>query len=115
MRIAGIQKSTLLDYPGRIACIVFTSGCNFRCPFCYNPEMVLPERIHETTSISEDIFFRFLRTRVGWLDGVVICGGEPTIHADLPDFIRRIRDLGFLVKLDTNGSRPDILHSLITS
>lgn len=88
MQLSAIKKSSLLDYPGKIATIVFTPGCNLRCGFCHNREFVLPEEIalvrHDF--ISEEVFFRFLKTRVGFLDGVSICGGEPTIHADLPNF-----------------------------
>ena len=114
MLLSAIKKSTLLDYPGKLATIVFTPGCNFRCGFCHNPEFVLPERVEKLRSdfISEEVFFRFLKTRVGFLDGVVICGGEPTIHADLPEFCRKIKDLGFLVKLDTNGNRPEVVSHL---
>lgn len=115
MLLTGIKKSTLLDYPGKIATIVFTLGCNFRCGYCHNSEFVLPEKIKKIAphGISEEIFFRFLKTRKGFLDGVVICGGEPTIHADLPSFCQKIRDLWFLVKLDTNGSNPAMLEKLI--
>lgn len=115
MLLSAIQKSTLLDYPGKIATLVFTPGCNFRCAFCHNPEFVLPEKLEPLRKgfIPEEIFFRFLKTRQGFLDGVVICGGEPTIHADLPDFCAKIKELGFLVKLDTNGSRPDTVESLL--
>lgn len=115
MQLSAIKKSTLLDYPGKIATIVFTPGCNLRCGFCHNPEFVLIEEIEKIRHdfISEEIFFRFLSTRIGFLDGVVICGGEPTIHTDLPEFCRRIKDLGFLVKLDTNGSNPEMLEKLL--
>lgn len=116
MMLSGIKKSTLLDYPGKVATIVFTAGCNLRCGYCHNSEFVLPEKIRKISHdfISENIFFRFLKTRVGFLDGVVICGGEPTIHADLPDFCRKIKEAGFLVKLDTNGSKPKVLEKLLT-
>lgn len=115
MQLSAIKKSTLLDYPGKLATIVFTPGCNLRCGFCHNPEFVLPEEIEKIRHdfISEEVFFRFLKTRQGFLDGVVICGGEPTIHADLPRFCQRIKDLGFLVKLDTNGSNPEALGYLL--
>lgn len=113
--LSGIKKSTLLDYPGKVATIVFTAGCNLRCGYCHNSEFVLPEKIQKISHdfISENIFFRFLKTRIGFLDGVVICGGEPTIHADLPDFCRKIQEAGFLVKLDTNGSKPKVLEKLL--
>lgn len=115
MQLSAIKKSTLLDYPGKLATIVFTPGCNLRCGYCHNREFVLPEELQKIRHdfIGEDVFFRFLRTRVGFLDGVVICGGEPTVHADLPEFCRKIKDLGFLVKLDTNGSHPEMLEHLL--
>lgn len=113
MILAGIQKTTLIDFPGRVACTVFLSGCNFRCPFCYSAELVLPEKIAKHPEITQKYFFSFLKKRKGLLDGVVICGGEPTINKDLPDFCRKIKRLGFLVKLDTNGSNPKMLADLI--
>lgn len=113
MEVGGLEKSTLIDYPGRIAATVFLIGCNFRCPFCYSSELVLPEKILKQPRISEKDFFKFLNERKGLLDGVVICGGEPTIQKDLPGFIKKIKNLGFLVKLDTNGSNPEILKKLI--
>ena len=113
MEIGGLEKSTLIDYPGRIAATVFLLGCNFRCPFCYSSELVLPEKMAEQPKIAEKAFFDFLKERQGLLEGVVICGGEPTIHKDLPDFIKRIKGLGFLVKLDTNGSNPEMLRELM--
>jgi len=112
MIIAGLQKSTLIDYPDKIACIVFLAGCNFRCPWCYSAELVLPEKIIKQPRISEEEFFSFLKTRNGLLDGVVICGGEPTINKDLPKFIEKIKKQGYLVKLDTNGSNPEMLKDL---
>lgn len=115
MQLSAFKKTTLLDYPGKIATIVFTPGCNFRCGFCHNPEFVLPEQLAELRDdfISEEVFFEFLEKRIGFLDGVVICGWEPTIHADLPDFCRKIKDMGFLAKLDTNGSNPDVIEHLL--
>jgi len=113
MIIAGLQKTTLIDYPKKIACVVFLAGCNFRCPWCYSSELVLPEKIMKQPRFSEEEFFGFLRTRQGLLDGVVICGGEPTINKDLPQFIQKIKNLGFLVKLDTNGSNPAMLKDLV--
>jgi pyruvate formate lyase activating enzyme len=113
MLIGGLQKTTLIDYPGKVACTVFLVGCNFRCPWCYSSELVLPEKIKKQPKISERDFFAFLKEKRGLLDGVVVCGGEPTIHKDLPDFIKKIRKLGFLVKLDTNGSNPEMLTKLI--
>ena len=110
MDISGIQKMTLLDYPGKCACTVFLAGCNLRCPFCHNASLVLdlPE-----PAMGQEAFFAFLKKRQGLLDGVCITGGEPTLRKDLPDFIRRIRELGYLVKLDTNGSNPGMLHQLL--
>lgn len=113
MLIGGLQKTTLIDYPGKIACTVFTLGCNFRCRFCSNPELVLPSKIKKQPRISEKEFFAFLKEKRGLLDGIVLCGGEPTLNKDLPDFIKKIRKLGFLVKLDTNGSNPEMLKKLI--
>lgn len=111
MRIAGLQKLTLLDFPGKVACTMFTAGCNFRCPFCQNASLVLPEKFGQP--FSEEEILSFLRKRQGVLDGVAITGGEPMLHADLPDFLRKIRELGFLVKLDTNGSFPDRLAEVL--
>jgi len=113
MIIAGLQKTTLIDYPGKIGTIVFLAGCNFRCDWCYSAELVLPKKIKNQPKISEEEFFNFLKSRQGLVDGVSICGGEPTINNDLPDFIKRIKELGFLVKLDTNGSNPEMLNQLI--
>ncbi|AHF89377.1 pyruvate formate lyase-activating protein [Opitutaceae bacterium TAV5] len=111
MRIGGYVPCSLSDFPGRIAAVVFTQGCNWRCPWCHNTALVYPEQF--TPPIPEADIFARLATRRGKLDGVVISGGEPTLHPDLPDFIRRIRALGFQVKLDTNGSRPGVIRSLI--
>ena len=110
MDIQGIQKMTLLDYPGKCACTVFLAGCNLRCPFCHNASLVLtrPEPV-----MTEEEFFAFLKKRKGLLDGVCVTGGEPTLRKDLPDLIRRIKELGYLVKLDTNGSNPEILGQLL--
>ncbi len=113
IEIGGLEKSTLIDYPGRIAATVFLVGCNFRCPFCYSSELVLPEKILKQPRIPEKDFFDFLKQRKGLLEGVVICGGEPTINKNLPGFIKKIKDLDYLVKLDTNGSNPKMLKNLI--
>jgi pyruvate formate lyase activating enzyme len=121
MIIGGLEKLTLLDYPDHLAAIIFTQGCNFRCHFCYNPMLVLPrEGMDEKNKkekgfppLSTEDLFLFLRERFGRLEGVVITGGEPTIHPDLPDFIKQIKDIGYLVKLDTNGTNPDMLVGLI--
>jgi pyruvate formate lyase activating enzyme len=113
MIISGLQKFTVIDYPGKIAATVFLAGCNFRCPWCHNPELVLPEKIKETSHLGEKDFFNFLETKKGLLEGVVICGGEPCVNGDLPEFSRKIKDMGFQVKLDTNGSKPKMLNYLI--
>ena len=111
MRIGGLQKMTLLDYPGKVACTVFLPGCNFRCPYCHNSALVLPEQLEE--GFPQEQLLEFLSKRRGKLDGVCITGGEPTVHRDLPELIREIRQLGFLLKLDTNGSNPRMLRTLL--
>ncbi|MDD5590081.1 MAG: anaerobic ribonucleoside-triphosphate reductase activating protein [Candidatus Portnoybacteria bacterium] len=113
MLIGGLQKITLIDFPGHIAATVFTVGCNFSCPFCHNPELVDGVRIKEQPLLSEDDFFNFLKLKQGLLEGVCITGGEPTIHPDLLHFIDKIKRMDFKIKLDTNGSRPDILGKLL--
>ncbi len=118
MVIGGLEKLTLLDYPEHLAAIIFTQGCNFRCHFCYNPLLVLPrnrldEKEKDLSPLSPQNLFLFLRERVGRLEGVVITGGEPTLHPDLPEFISDIKALGYLVKLDSNGTNPDMLDRLI--
>ncbi len=110
MKIHGLQKMTLLDFPGRVACTVFLGGCGFRCPFCHNYELV----DGSAPPVTDDKeFFDFLSKRKGLLDGVAITGGEPCMRPDLRDFIVRIRELGFPVKLDTNGAHPDVLGDLL--
>lgn len=111
MLIKGLQKVTLLDYPGNIACTVFLGGCNFRCPFCHNGSLVLPERMGET--LSREDFLAFLDSRRGRLRGVCVSGGEPTLQPDLPELLSEIKSRGFLVKLDTNGTNPEMLFGLI--
>ncbi len=111
MVIGGIQKFSLLDFPGRTACIIFTQGCNFRCPYCYNRSLVLPD--YYTDPLPEEEVFRFLRKRGGLLEGVVISGGEPAVHPDLPEFVAKLKSLGYLIKLDTNGSFPEVLKNMI--
>lgn len=108
--ICGLQKMTLLDFPGKIACTVFLGGCNFRCPFCHNSELFMgkPEKLME-----DEEFFAFLKSRKGLLDGVCVSGGEPTLYKDLPVFLEKIKEMGFLVKLDTNGYRPQVLKDLV--
>lgn len=133
MIIGGLQKFSLLDYPDKISAIVFTQGCNFRCQFCYNPMLVWPAKVGKSKyvqnfiresgqtaepqkvhpKIKEDDLFVFLRSRAGKLDAVVITGGEPCLQKDLPEFIAKIKNLGFLVKLDTNGSYPETLAKLL--
>ncbi|MBR3289729.1 MAG: anaerobic ribonucleoside-triphosphate reductase activating protein, partial [Clostridia bacterium] len=111
MQISGLQKMTLLDYPGQIACTVFTGGCNLRCPFCHNASLVLPERTKSAMDVSEVL--RFLEKRQGMLDGVAVTGGEPLLNADLAEFLRRVRALGYRIKLDTNGTFPERLRALV--
>lgn len=111
MKILGMQKLTLLDYPGRVGAVLFLDGCNFRCPFCQNSSLVLsPDSLPE---ISREELLRFLKKRQGILEGICITGGEPTIHRELPELIAVIRDFGYLVKLDTNGTNPDMLSQLL--
>lgn len=113
MIFGGLQKLTLIDYPGRLAATVFTVGCNFLCPYCHNPELVDAKKIKGQPRISEQEILDFLATRQGLLEGVCITGGEPTLFAGLPDFIKKIKAMGFLVKLDSNGSNPQMLEKLL--
>ena len=109
MLIGGFQKTSLIDYPKKIAAIVFTHGCNFRCHYCHNPELVTgAEKIADENAILD-----FLDTRKGKLDGIVVTGGEPCLQKDLPDFLEKLKDKGFDVKLDTNGSRFDMLENVV--
>ena len=110
MIIHGIQKLTLLDYPEHLAAVLFTGSCNFRCPFCHNASLVLAP--HQAPVIPEEEVLETLKKRRGRLTGVCITGGEPTLHADLPDLIARIKDLGYLIKLDTNGTNPAMIRQL---
>ncbi len=112
MLIKGLQKLTLLDFPDKMACTVFTFGCNFRCPFCHNASLVLADRATEDT-MPEEEFFSFLARRKGMLEGVCVTGGEPTLQPDLPAFLGRIKDMGYSLKLDTNGYRPAVLKALV--
>ena len=110
MKIHGLQKMTLLDFPGHVACTVFLGGCDFRCPFCHNFELV------DGTAkpvMEEEELLSFLKKRTGLLDGVAFTGGEPLLHKDLPELMQKIRDLGFGVKLDTNGYHPDLLKEIL--
>lgn len=115
MQLAGIQKHTLVDYPGKIACIVFTQGCNFRCHFCHNPECVLPEKmmLFANDLVPDEVFFNFLESRKWFLDGVSICGGEPTLQSDLYVFAKKVKEMWFSVKLDTNGRDWQIVKRMI--
>lgn len=114
MRFSGIEKTTLLDYPGKIAATVFTYGCNFRCPFCHNPELVV-QPYNKDYIITPHYILDFLRLRKNKLDALVITGGEPCLHKDLPEFISKVKSLGYLVKLDTNGFNPEMVSDLIQS
>lgn len=109
MLIGGLQKMTLLDYAGKVACIVFTHGCNFRCPYCHNAPLVT----EAPDCIGEEELFSFLEKRLGILDGVVVSGGEPTLQKDIIPFLERIKSLGYAVKLDTNGTNPDVLCEIV--
>ena len=109
MKITGLQKLTLLDYPGKVACTVFLGGCNFRCPFCHNSDLLDGKA---AALMDDTAFLDFLKKRTGLLDAVCISGGEPTLQHELPHFLKRIKDMGFLVKLATNGYRPEVLQSL---
>ncbi len=111
MKISAIHKFSMIDFPGKLCATIFTQGCNFRCPYCHNPELVSPELFGKT--IDPDEILKFLAMRKGKLDGVAITGGEPTLHNDLPDFIATIKSLNFQVKLDTNGTNPKMLRELI--
>lgn len=110
MKIHGLQKMTLLDFPGRVACTVFLGGCDFRCPYCHNYELVTGEA---PPLMEEQELLAFLEKRQGLLDGVAVTGGEPCLHKDLPDLLRKIRGMGFLTKLDTNGNHPEVLSLIL--
>jgi pyruvate formate lyase activating enzyme len=113
MRILGLQKQSLIEYPGRISAVLFLAGCNLRCQFCYVPHLVLPEEIEKQKEISQKEIFSFLKERKKFLEAVAITGGEPTINEELPSFIEKIKKLGYLVELETNGTNPKMLKSLI--
>ena len=110
IRLAGLQKLTLIDYPGKMACIVFTVGCNFKCPFCHNASLVNGTDDY----IDEESILEFLNKRKGILEGVVITGGEPLLNSDIGEFIKKIKELGYPVKLDTNGTNPKLLKELVS-
>jgi pyruvate formate lyase activating enzyme len=112
LRIGGLQKQSFIDFPGRISCVVFLAGCNFACPYCHNPRLVKdPGGDPQAPTVASVL--EFLERRRGFLEGVVISGGEPTLNRELPEFCRRIKGLGYVLKLDTNGSRPRVLKGLI--
>jgi pyruvate formate lyase activating enzyme len=111
--IKGLIKTSLIDFPGKIAAVLFVGGCNFRCPYCYNVDLVLTPS--QLPTVNQEELARFLDSRRGWLDGVVVSGGEPTIYPDLPQLLSWIKEFGYLVKLDTNGSNPELLQRLIDS
>jgi len=113
MLLGGLQKLSLIDYPGCVAATVFTVGCNFYCPFCHNPELVDRTRALHQFIISEKEFFDFLASRQEMIEGVCVTGGEPTLHPDIKEFLAKIKNLGFLVKLDTNGTKPELLADLL--
>jgi pyruvate formate lyase activating enzyme len=110
MIIGGLQKTSLIDFPGKVSCVCFVSGCNFRCPYCHNPDLV---QHPGNAFLDENSFLDFVRERQGFLDGVVISGGEPTLQNDLPAFVSRIKKAGYAVKVDTNGSHPHMIRDLI--
>ncbi|MCK9205032.1 MAG: anaerobic ribonucleoside-triphosphate reductase activating protein [Bacteroidales bacterium] len=114
MRIGALLKQSFVDWEGKTAAVIFTKGCNFRCGYCHNPSLVLPELLNRTTDISEKEIFDYLKTRKNRLDGVVITGGEPTIHNDLKGFISSIKSLSYKIKLDTNGTNPLLLAELLS-
>jgi pyruvate formate lyase activating enzyme len=111
MKIGGFVKSSLVNYPGKVAAVIFTQGCNFRCPYCHNPKLVYPELF--TDPIPWEEVFDFLKKRRDLLEGVVFCGGEPALQEDLLEAVFKVRSLGYAVKLDTNGSKPDVLAKVL--
>jgi len=113
MKILGIQKQSLIEYPDKISTVIFLGGCNLRCSFCYVPHLVLPEKIEKQKEISQKEIFSFLKERRNFLEAVAVSGGEPTLNKDLPDFIKRIKELGYFVELETNGTNSEMLKYLI--
>jgi pyruvate formate lyase activating enzyme len=109
LRFGGLQKNSYIDFPGKMSCVVFASGCNFDCPYCHNPELVSGTK----NRIAESDIIEYLKQRTGWLDGVVISGGEPTLQAELPIFCEKVKSMGYPIKLDTNGSRPEMIIRLL--
>ena len=114
MLLKGLQKLTLLDFPSKMACTVFSGGCNFRCPFCHNASLVIGSRLLESPTLPEEEFFSFLEKRKNILEGVCVSGGEPTLSPDILSFLYNIKKLGFLVKLDTNGSMPSVIADAVS-
>lgn len=113
MKIASFVKQSFIDWPGKTVAVIFTKGCNFRCGYCHNPSLVLPKLMYQTEDMAEQTIFDYLKNRQKWLDGIVITGGEPTIQNDLLYFIIKVKKLNYPVKLDTNGSKPELLELLI--
>ena len=113
MLIGGFQKESLIDYPGKICAIIFTVGCNFRCSYCHNSELVIPEKIKNIGLYSEEQIFNYLKKRIGIIDALEITGGEPTLQKDLDTFMKKVKSLGLLIKLDTNGTNPEVIKRLI--
>ncbi|HIW10540.1 MAG TPA: anaerobic ribonucleoside-triphosphate reductase activating protein [Candidatus Rikenella faecigallinarum] len=112
MRIGGFLKQSLIDWEGRLVAVVFTKGCNFRCGYCHNPSLVIPRLVECTPDIPSEAVLTYLKARRHWLDGVVVSGGEPTLQPDLVQFLERVQQLGLAVKLDTNGTHPEVLTEL---
>ena len=112
MILGGLQKHSLIDYPGKVSCVCFVLGCNFSCPYCHNPDLVR-KNVTSLSLVDEDGLYAFLEARIGFLDGVVVSGGEPTLNRDLTSLCQRIKALGYPIKLDTNGSRPEVIQGLI--
>jgi len=113
IKIGGFQKLSLLEFPGRVSAVIYVVGCNFRCPYCYVPQLVLPEKIKGLSLIPEEYVLKYLEKRAGLVDAVVVTGGEPTLQRDLPSFIRCIREIGYMIGLETNGTNPEVLNHLI--
>jgi pyruvate formate lyase activating enzyme len=111
MKIAGLQKFTLIDYPGKLACTIFLYGCNFRCGYCHNPELALPKKVDGV--YSEEAILDFLKSKKGYIEGVCITGGETLLNPDLPPLLKKIKSMKYKIKLDTNGSNPDLLQEII--
>ena len=110
INIKGVQKTSLIDYPGNVVSTIFLSRCNFRCPFCHNPELVFDE-VEKDVDVDE--FLEFLESKKGWIEGICITGGEPTLHLGLKEFMQRVKQMGMKIKLDTNGTAPAIMKELI--